>query len=401
MRQSGVEGSGVAGSVYVHFPWCLAKCPYCDFVSYAKAPSTIDHRRYADAVLNELGRREAKAPSRVGSVFFGGGTPSLWDAGELGRVLAGVESALECDGELEVTVECNPTSLDEDRAKALADVGVNRVSIGVQGLDDARLKYLGRLHDSRLAVEVVKGAIRAGVPRVSADLIFGLPEQTPEQACREAMALLDLGLDHLSAYQLTIEAGTRFGELAKRGRLPLADDGAVAESFLALDEAMTARGFVHYEISNYAKPGQEARHNLGYWRGREYLGLGCAAVGFAREKEGAGAHAGAGSATGAKGIRWRNDVSPERYEQGNVGEVLEDLDGEALMKERIMLGLRLAGGVDLDDAQRDLGSPGWTPDREKTTAWLVERGRVVREGSRLRVPREAWLWTDDTAARLF
>ncbi len=146
---------------------------------------------------------------------------------------------------------------------------------------------------------------------------------------------------------------------------------------------MTARGFLHYEISNYAKPGQQARHNLGYWRGGEYLGLGCAAVGFARD--------GVGVGPGATGIRWRNDVSPERYEGGNAGEVVEELDGEALMKERIMLGLRLAGGVDLDDAEQDLGTRGWTKEREKTAAWLVERGRVVREGSRLRVPRKAWL----------
>ncbi len=370
----------------MHFPWCLAKCPYCNFVSYAKAPATIDHRRYADLVVDELGRRQSQVPARLGSAFFGGGTPSLWDARELGRVLVGVRASGRTGAEFEVTVECNPTSLDEDRARALLDAGVNRVSIGVQSLDDGRLRYLGRLHDARLAVEAVKGAIRAGLPRVSADLIFGLPGQTPEEAVREAMALVELGLRHVSAYQLTIEAGTRFGELAKRGRLPLADEAAVAESFIAIDEAMTAAGFVHYEISNYARPGEEARHNLGYWRGEEYLGLGCAAVGFVRK--------------GAGGTRWRNPVSPERYEAGGEAEI-EELGPEALMKERIMLGLRLAEGVDLDEAERDLGAPGWTKEREKTAAQLVERGRVVRDGSRLRVSRQAWLWADDTAARLF
>ena len=399
--------------VYVHFPFCLAKCPYCDFVSYAKAPASIDHRRYADIVLDELARRSAPvsvsggalprvscsggaAPPPVGSVFFGGGTPSLWEPRELGRVLSGIRGRLDCvdahggNAGLEVTVECNPTSIDEDRARALADVGVERVSIGVQGLDDARLKYLGRLHDARLGVAAVKGALRSGLGRVSADIIFGLPDQTPEQARDEAMALVDLGLEHLSAYQLTIESGTRFGELAKRGRLPLADEGAVAESFLAIDEAMAARGFVHYEISNYARPGHESRHNLGYWRGDEYLGLGCAAVGFARE-----------GGKPASGVRWRNDPSPDRYEDGNAGETVEALDAESLMKERIMLGLRLAEGVDLAEAEADLGALGWTEERERTARWLVERGRVVREGARLRVPRAAWLWTDDTAARLF
>ncbi len=364
-------------SVYVHFPYCLAKCPYCDFVSYAAERDAIDHRAYADTVLRELEGRAARLQGRtVATVFFGGGTPSLWDPAQLGRVLAGVRAQLTCvsDADLEVTVECNPTSLDEDRARALRDVGVNRLSIGVQGLDAARLKYLGRLHDPAGAREALAGALLSGMPRVSADLIFGLPEQTPAQACAEALELCDLGLSHLSCYQLTIEPGTRFGELAKRGRLPLADDGLVAESFLAVHDALGARGLRHYEISNYARPGHEARHNLGYWHGEEYLGLGCAAVGFVGT------------------TRYRNDPRPERYAAGAPA-TEEPVDAETRTRERIMLGLRLADGVDLEGA--------WTPERERTCAWLVARGRVVRQGSRVTIPPAAWLWADDTAARLF
>ncbi len=381
------RGPGPVG-VYVHFPWCLAKCPYCDFVSYAQEREAIDHRAYADAVLRELAER---APSvqdrRVESVFFGGGTPSLWEPRELGRVLAGIRGSLRCTDELEVTVECNPTSLDEDRARALADQGVNRVSIGVQSLREDRLRYLGRLHDGGGARAAVLGALRA-VPRVSADLIFGLPGQTPPEARDEALELAGLGLSHVSCYQLTIEPGTRFGELARRGRLPLADDGAVAEAFLAIDDALSARGLVHYEISNYARPGQEARHNLGYWRGDEYLGLGCAAYGFVR--------------TGAgEGVRYRNEVLPEKYVSRPGEGTREPLDAATLLRERIMLGLRVEGGVDLDEAAAELGTAGWTPARERASEWLLERRRIVREGSRVRVPRAAWLWTDDTAARLF
>jgi oxygen-independent coproporphyrinogen-3 oxidase len=385
-----------ACGVYVHFPWCLAKCPYCDFVSYAKAAAEVDHRGYADAVLRELDRRgDAMAHRRIESVFFGGGTPSLWDAPQLARVLSAILSTgvrspgPGADRAIEVTVECNPSSLDEDRARALVDVGVNRLSIGVQSLSDERLRFLGRLHDSGGAIEALRGALRAKVPRVSADLIFGLPGQTPKEACDEVTALADLGLEHLSCYQLTIEPGTRFGELAKRGRLPLADDGAVAESFLAIDDLLSARGFGHYEISNYARPGEEARHNLGYWRGDEYVGLGCAAYGFLRND--------------ARGVRYRNDVAPQRYAAGAPCSE-EPLDAEALMRERIMLGLRTREGVDLQDAEASLGAPGWTPARERAASWLSERGRIVRDGdrgSRVRVPREAWLWTDDTAARLF
>jgi oxygen-independent coproporphyrinogen-3 oxidase len=389
--------------VYVHFPWCLAKCPYCDFVSYAAERASIDHRAYADAVLQELAQRAAAVEGRtVETVFFGGGTPSLWEPRELGRVLHAIRETLDCAGDLEVTVECNPTSIDADRARALVDQGVNRVSLGVQALRDDRLRFLGRLHDAAGGREAVT-AVLGIVPRVSADLIFGLPGQTPAEARDEALELQALGLSHLSCYQLTIEPGTRFGELARRGRLPLADEGAVAEAFVAVDEALGARGLGHYEISNYAVPGQEARHNLGYWRGDEYLGLGCAAYGFLRTGRG-------------QGVRYRNVVAPERYlaererspaapASGCAFEAThEPLDGTTLMRERIMLGLRMEGGVDLDEAAEDLGVPAWTPERERAAHWLEERGRIERggsNGSRVRVPRAAWLWTDDTAARLF
>jgi putative oxygen-independent coproporphyrinogen III oxidase len=435
---------------YVHFPWCLAKCPYCDFVSFvtpAARPAGneargdaagagqardllgagqvrdaegVDHAGYADAVLREIDARasllEASAGAarpghgegrRLESIFFGGGTPSLWAARELGRVLARVRAAFAdagcVAGDLEVTVECNPTSLDEARARALADVGVTRVSIGVQSLRDERLRFLGRLHDAKGALAAIGGAQRAGALRVSADLIFGLPGQSPEEARAEALELVGLGLSHVSCYQLTIESGTRFGELARRGRLPLADEGAVAESFLAIDEALTAAGFLHYEVSNYARPGQQARHNLGYWRGDDYWGLGCAAYGCATS------HA---EGAPARGERWRNLPFPDRYVEattrlaraerlGAVQESVEPLDAETLLRERLMLGLRIADGIDVARAGRDLGIPGWTVEREKAAKRLAERGRVVREGDVLRVPRDAWLWTDDTAARLF
>lgn len=373
MRQS--------AGVYVHFPYCLAKCPYCDFASYV-AP-TIDHHGYADAVLEELRRRAPSvADRRIESVFFGGGTPSLWEPKELGRALAGIRATLDCSPELEVTVECNPTSIDADRARALLDVGVGRLSIGVQSLDDERLRFLGRLHDAAGGLRAVREVLAAGVPRVSADLIFGLPGQSPAQARDEAGRLADVGLDHLSCYQLTIEPGTRFGELARRGRLPLAEDGAVAEAFLAIEEELGMRGLRHYEISNYARPGQEARHNLGYWRGDEYLGLGCAAVGFVMSGE-------------DHGVRYRNDPLPERYLAGATP-AEEPIDRETRVRERIMLGLRVTGGVDLVDA--------WTPEREKAATWLEGRGRLQRQGEggrHLTIPAAAWLWADDTAARLF
>lgn len=374
----------------MHFPWCLSKCPYCDFVSYAKEPSSIDHRAYADAVLRELdGRAEVFQGRTIASVFFGGGTPSLWEPRELGRVLEGVRRALPCTDDLEITVECNPSSLDRARADALADAGVNRISIGVQSIRAEQLKFLGRRHDAEGGLRAVKDALASSVPRVSCDFIFGLPEQSCDDAVEQARTLAGLGLQHVSAYQLTIEPGTQFGELARRGRLPLADDGRVAQMFLAIDETFEAHGLRHYEISNFAAPGQEARHNLGYWRGEEYLGLGCAAYGYVRTSD-------------SGGYRYRNPIDPARYAADPPGEQSrEPLDAEALLRERIMLGLRLADGFDVDAAGRDLGVLAWTPARAREAARLAERNRLRIDGSRLSMSRAAWLWADDTAARLF
>ncbi len=385
--------------VYVHFPFCLKKCPYCDFTSYARARDEIDHAGYADAVIAELGRRRAAfRGKRLATVFFGGGTPSLWAPAELGRVLrAIVEAAEDREPEVEVTAECNPTSLDEDRARALHAQGVVRLSVGVQGLDATRLAFLGRLHDPAGGLAAVAAALRSGVPRVSADLIYGVAtgEDVPSaaEAASEAAVVSDTGVTHVSAYSLTIEPGTQFGELARKGRLPVAPDDAVADAFFAVEAALEARGFTHYEISNYARPGHEARHNLGYWRGADYVGLGCGAFGTLSTANGAA-------------VRYRNTRDPARYVGAATAgadpeDEREELDAETRLRERLMLGLRLQEGVDLDAARAELGIDPWTPERRRAADRLVARGRLAIEGARLRVPREARVWTDGVAAALF
>ena len=397
-------------SIYIHFPWCLAKCPYCDFVSYATERDDIDHVGFADAVIREAEGRARQLAARgrtlaIGSIFFGGGTPSLWEPRELGRVLARLRAIFATKDDLEISVECNPTSLDADRARALRDCGVNRLSIGTQSLRAEQLKFLGRLHDPDGARRAIEAALGSGIERVSTDLIFGLPEQTTEDARAQAEALAATGLRHLSCYQLTIEPGTQFGERKKRGLLPMADEGVVADAFLAIEESLEARGLRHYEISNYAEPGEEARHNLAYWRGDEYVGLGCAAFGFARDITPTASRA---------GLRWRNALEPKRYveatrsmkddvlgEGDGVSMFAEELDATALLRERIMLGLRLAEGLDLTRAGQDLAIDPWTTERLRAIDRLVERGRLTREGDLLKIPRAAWLFTDDIAARLF
>lgn len=385
--------------VYVHFPFCLKKCPYCDFVSFARDRQQIDHAGYADAVIAELERRRSALDgARLATVFFGGGTPSLWDPRELGRVLAAILAAAgERAPEVEITAECNPTSLDEDRARALVDVGVNRLSIGVQGLDAERLSFLGRLHDPQGGLAALEAAVRAGVPRVSADLIYavaaGRDADAPETAASEARRVAETGITHVSAYSLTIEPNTQFGDLARKGKLPIAPDDSVAEAFHAVEETLGGMGFEHYEISNYARPGQEARHNLGYWRGDDYLGLGCAAFGTLSD--------GRGSA-----LRYRNHKDPDKWARAaQSGAPLEaereELDPETRLRERIMLGLRLREGLDLERAVADLGIEALPPKRRRAVDKLVARGRLEADGPHVRVPPASRLFTDGIAAELF
>jgi putative oxygen-independent coproporphyrinogen III oxidase len=385
--------------VYVHFPYCLAKCPYCDFVSYAKAPEQIQHRRYADAVIREL---EARAPAfaghRLDTIFFGGGTPSLWEPAELGRVVAAVARAFPTKEAVEVTVECNPSSLTPDRVQGLLEGGATRLSVGVQSLDRARLDFLGRLHDPDGGLRAVEAALAGGVPRVSADLIFGVQGGRPEaaaDAAAEARRVAATGVTHVSAYGLTIEPGTRFGELARKGSLPIATDDTIADSFFAVEDALEGLGFGHYETSNYARPGDESRHNLGYWRGRPYLGLGVAAVGCEPPRA-------PGTAT-----RYKNKIQPEPYmatvERGEVPtHETEALDGEARLRERIMLGLRLREGLDLDAAAREVGVD---PEaRRGVVERLLLQGRletVGDAGARVRVPKRLGAVLDGIVVALF
>lgn len=384
--------------VYVHFPYCLAKCPYCDFVSYAKAPDQIEHRRYADAVIREL---EARAPTfaahRLASIFFGGGTPSLWDPAELGRVVAAISRTFPTSEAVEVTVECNPSSLDAERVRRLLDGGVTRLSVGVQSLDRQRLDFLGRLHDPDGGLRAVEAALAGGVPRVSADLIFGVQGGRAEaatDAAAEARRVAATGVTHVSAYGLTIEPGTRFGELARKGSLPIATDDTIADSFFAVEEALVGLGFGHYETSNYARPGDESRHNLGYWRGQPYLGLGVAAVGCEPPRP-------PGTAT-----RYKNKVQPEPYMAAVERGVLpthetEALDGEARLRERIMLGLRLAEGLDLEAAARAVGVD---PDaRRAVVERLIRQGKLepVDATTRVRVPERLGAVLDGIVVALF
>jgi putative oxygen-independent coproporphyrinogen III oxidase len=379
-------------SVYVHFPWCLQKCPYCDFASASIRRPEVPHVAYADAVLRELEWHQATGSlDSLESVFFGGGTPSLWRADELGRVLSAVLSAFGARADsVEITVECNPSSLDRAQAEALRAVGVNRLSVGVQALTQDRLRYLGRLHDAEGALSALRAAM-AVMPRVSGDLMFGTPGQTPQAFLDEVSQLVDLGLSHLSVYALTIEPNTQFGELARKGRLPLAKDDDYADTFLLTEERLAREGFAHYEVSNYARPGETSRHNEHYWRNGDYLGLGCAAVGCRT------------TATG-QARRVRNQPVPAAYLSASSLETLcdyeETLDAQALIREGLLLGLRTRAGIDIRALQQRAGvDPSAT--RGSAIERAVRRGNLICDETSWRVPQDRWLHLDSIVADLF
>ncbi len=373
-------------SVYVHFPWCAKKCPYCDFATRAIEPRLVPGEAYASAVLRELERRQgALSRRRLYSVFFGGGTPSLWKPTELARVLRAIREAFPSETrDLEVTVECNPSSLTD--ASALREAGVTRLSIGVQSLSDDRLKFFGRLHDAKRARAAIKHAQQA-FERVSADLMFGAPGQTASDLDTEIKELLDRGLEHLSIYALTIEPGTQFGTLARMGRLPIASEDSYAEMFAAAEIACATYGLAHYEVSNYARPGAESRHNLHYWRGGAYLGLGAAAVGCLDQGTGA-AH------------RYRNEADPEAYLVRADTAFEEDLGPQDIIREALMLGLRTNEGVDLRATSARAGVDA-RAGRQRSIDKHIQRGNLRLENHRLTIPQERWIALDGIVADLF
>ena len=382
--------------LYVHFPFCSVHCPYCDFAVDARAE--IPHDRYADAVVAEISARapwfrgQASAP-RLVSIYFGGGTPGLWRPDALARVLqAGRQAFGAVDAPLEITVEANPGEVDDARARAWRAAGVNRLSLGVQSLEDRLLAALGRNHDGSAGAAAVRAARAAGFDNLSVDLMFGLPGQSLDDWRRAIDGALALAPEHVSAYALTIERGTPFGARARKGELVVPDDEAAATMQETVRDALGAAGFAQYEVSSHARPGRRAVHNSLYWTGAPYLGVGASAASFRPL---------------ADGTAWRfsNPRATDTYLKsaaaGNPRPAqTERREAADLENEAVWLALRTSDGLDRARHARRFGADP-AVGREAELEACTARGWLIATPDTIRPTPAGLLFADEVATRLW
>lgn len=366
--------------VYIHWPFCAAKCPYCDFNSHVRNYD-VDQVHFYEGYIRELRYMASLTPGRrVNSIFFGGGTPSLMSSSMVGLLLDAIAGEWTVDENAEITLEANPSSVEAERFQGYASAGVNRVSLGVQSLKDEDLKKLGRLHngaEARKALEVANHYF----DRVSFDMIYARPGQTVESWTSELGEALGLAGEHLSLYQLTIEPGTAYAALYDAGKLTIPEEDEAQALYEATTEVCAQKGLLPYEVSNYAVPGQESRHNLIYWRYGDYAGVG------------PGAH-GRLTVAGGSRLAFANRKHPETWCdraicEGHGIEIREELDKRAQAEEMLLMGLRLLEGVDLARLE---AFTGYLIDRQALD-YLASDGLIDEgyESGRLRATEEGRL----------
>ena len=362
-------------ALYVHWPFCVTKCPYCDFNSHVR--EQVDQAAWAKALLTDLAFEAARLPGRrLASIFFGGGTPSLMPPATVAAIIEAAVQHWTPEPDLEITLEANPSSVEADRFAGFASAGVNRLSLGVQALDDAALKLLGRPHDVAAALAALDVA-QATFKRVSFDLIYDRPGMTRESWQAELTRALGFGTTHLSLYQLTIEPGTRFAALHARGQLIMPDEDTSADLFAMTQAITAAAGIPAYEISNHAAPGMESRHNLTYWRYGDYAGIG------------PGAH---GRRDGVATLRRKK---PEHWLAGvtSAGHGMESetqLTVAERTTEALVMGLRLAEGLDAARFGARSGTALADAVKPDAVAQLVEQGLLERSPAGIRLTPAGW-----------
>ena len=370
-------------ALYVHWPFCVSKCPYCDFNSHVRA--SVDQAEWREALLADLAHEAALLPNRpLGSIFFGGGTPSLMEPATVEAVISAAREHWSASGDLEITLEANPNSSEAAKFADLAAAGVNRISLGLQSFDDKALAFLGRAHSAHEGLRALDAAQEA-VDRVSFDLIYALPEDTEETWASDLDRALGLGTEHLSLYQLTIEPGTRFATMVARHEFEPLDAERSATLFELTQERTAAAGLPAYEISNHARPGAESRHNLSYWRYQDYAGVG------------PGAH---GRRSGMRTVRHKK---PENFlsavgRNGHGMSEEEELTASEAAHEALVMGLRLAEGIEPGALAERFGGRQIIDDA--AVGRLASHGLLEREGARLRTSPAGRLVLDSILAEI-
>ena len=381
-----VDSSTPRLGVYVHFPFCLAKCAYCDFASYPLATQggLEGARGYLEALFVEIDRRAASdefAGAVVDTIYLGGGTPTVLPAAWLEETLTRLRARFAVSPEAEVTVEANPGTVDAAKLQALRAAGVNRLSLGVQSFSDDALRRLGRVHTAEEAKQELLAARAAGFDNLGLDLIYAQPGQTLAEWQTDVEEALSFAPEHLSAYGLTLEEGTALTQSVASGVLPEPKEARYNSMYRWTERRLRAAGYRHYEISNYARPGRESQHNRRYWQGDEYLGLGSSAHSY------------------RGGIRWNNWPEPDVYRASLLRGLLpvagaETLSARERVGEMLMLGLRGVEGV---SAQAIEARTGLRPEAVfgAEFAALQERGLLIVSRGRIRIPRRKWLLSDE------
>lgn len=371
--------------LYVHIPFCIKKCRYCAFVS--STPKSEELQEYPALLIRELQLRAATADP-VASVYFGGGTPSLLQPQQLARILEEIAAQTGIQATAEITLEANPGSIDRISLRGFRNAGINRISLGNQSFDDRFLECLGRIHTAEQSRQAFRDAREAGFNNVSIDLIHSLPGQSLLQWRSELLHAIRLAPEHLSIYGLTVEEGTPFARSYPAGCQELPDDDLSADMFELADELLTAAGFEHYEIANYARPGYRSEHNSGYWKRDGYLGLGVAAHSFLRNDY---------------GVRFSNPDNLEEYRRRVTDGQLERISQQRLtegdaMAEYLFLGLRLADGVSLTAFEREFDQS-LESVYGSTAADLVRCGLLIQNGSVLTLTRRGMLLSNQVFSK--
>ncbi len=360
----------MARALYIHWPFCLAKCPYCDFNSHVR--DSVDHAAWQDALLAEMRHERAQvADEPLDSIFFGGGTPSLMPPQLVEVLLCEAEALWGFAPGIEITLEGNPSSVEAANYQALASAGINRVSLGLQSLEDEALRFLGRLHDASEGLRALEVAQR-NFARVSFDLIYALPGQMPQQWQAQLARALAFGTSHLSLYQLTIEPGTRFATMVRQHDFTPLDDDAAADLYELTRSMTEAAGMPAYEISNYARPGEESRHNLTYWRYQDYCGIG------------PGAHGRRGGMATVRHKKPENWLAAVADRGTGLSEELA-LSPSEQASEALLMGLRLREGVDLAGLGARFGIPASDLIDGEKAAFYARQGLVWQQAERLGV----------------